>query len=430
VADQDDPTGLVRRYVRLGLRLDRVAPGLVDAHLGDPAVARAVAAEPRPDPAVLRRDAAALRRELPTAGLDPARTAFLDAQLGALEVVAARADGHRIGVVDEVRACLGVRIGPGDPDAYREAHRALADLLPGHGSLAERLGAFRARDVVAPQRLAGAVEALGAALRARTASAIGLPDGEAVRFEVVDTAPWSGFSHRTGPLGSTVSVNAGVPQRAAQLALLVAHEAYPGHHTDASRIEAALRDGTARFPERELLLARTPQSLVAEGAAELGLEVLLGRGWGPWSAEALRAAGAGPADGADGALAEAVEAAMEGLAEVRQDAVLLLHGRGAGVDAEERALAHLRRWLLVDDDRARRMLAFVAHPRWRIHTTTYVEGVRLLRPWLAARPSGESATVRFARLLDEPWTPGTLRPVDRASPVRHARRVTTTVRRR
>lgn len=72
-------------------------------------------------------------------------------------------------------------------------------------------------------------------------------------------------------------------------------------------------------------------------------------------------------------------------------------------------MAHLRRWLLVDEARARRMLEFTAHPRWRIHTTTYVEGARLLRPWLAARPPAEPVTVRFARLLDEPWTPATLR---------------------
>lgn len=410
---------MVRRYVRLGLRLDRVAPGLVDAHLGDPALPRAVAGEPRPDPEVLRRDAAALRAELPSAGLDPVRTTYLDAQLEALEVVAARAGGAEIDVVDEVEACLGVRIGPGDPDRYRAAHRTLDDLLPGRGDLAARLGRFRAADRVPPHRLGAAVEALGAALRTRTDDAVGLPPGERVAFEVVDGAPWSGFSRRTGPLASVVSVNAATPHRAAHLPLLVAHEAYPGHHTDSSRAEAALRGGTTRYPERELLLARTPQSLVAEGAAELGLEVLLGPGWGPWSVEVLRGAGAGPdasgsgADGpgADGALAEAVEAAVDGLAEVRQDAVLLLHGRDARAraGAEDRARAHLRRWLLVDDARAGRMLDFVAHPRWRIHTTTYVEGVRLLRPWLAARPPDEAATARFARLLDEPWTTSTLR---------------------
>ena len=98
---------------------------------------------------------------------------------------------------------------------------------------------------------------------------------------------------------------------------------------------------------------------------------------------------------------------MVPLAAVRQDAALLLHG-GNAFDRAEQARAHLRRWLLIDDVRAGRMLEFLAHPRWRIHTTTYVEGARLVRAWLAARPAGEPAGTRFARLLDEPWTPARL----------------------
>ena len=403
-----DPAGLPARYVRLGLRLDRVAPGLVDAHLddpaADPATARDVAAGPRPDPAVLRREASALRAELADGRLGPARTTWLDAQLAALEVVADRAGGARVGIVDEVAACLGVAVAPGAEDGYRAAHRALADLLPGTGSLADRLGAHRTRDRIPPARLGAATTALLDALRERTAGALGLPDGEAVRVDVVDDATWSGFSRRTGRLRSTVSVNAAAPQRAAQLPLLVAHEAYPGHHTEAVRTEAALAAGTAP-PERALLLARTPQSLLAEGTAELGLPALVGPGWGEWTADVLASVGPRP----DGALGEAVEDVMGRLAGVRQDALLLLHADDAGPDAPERAVAHLRRWLLVSEERARRMLRFLAHPRWRIHTTTYVEGVRLLRPWLAARPAGTSAVDRYARLLDEPWTPAALR---------------------
>jgi len=55
------------------------------------------------------------------------------------------------------------------------------------------------------------------------------------------------------------------------------------------------------------------------------------------------------------------------------------------------------------------MLEFLGHPRWRIHTTTYVEGVRVVRPWLHARPADTTPGARFARLLDEAWTPARLR---------------------
>ncbi|HEY7814148.1 MAG TPA: DUF885 domain-containing protein, partial [Nakamurella sp.] len=41
--------------------------------------------------------------------------------------------------------------------------------------------------------------------------------------------------------------------------------------------------------------------------------------------------------------------------------------------------------------------------------STYVEGDRLLRPWLEARQAGQSAMDRFRRLLDEPLTPRVIR---------------------
>ncbi|GLZ55181.1 DUF885 domain-containing protein [Actinomycetospora sp. NBRC 106378] len=388
--------GLARTYVQLGLRLGRVVPGLVDAHLGDAAAAERADDGPSPAPEDLRREAVALRRRL--VEHPGPRADYLDAQLAACEVVAGRAAGERFAFVDEVRGCLGVDVAPGPEDRYRAAHDALAALL---GVPLRRLPAamtaFRDADRVPPEALRDATAAVLAGLREATAATVGLPSGEAVDLEVVAGAPWAGFTRRVGPRRSVMQVAVDAGHRWTHLPLLAAHEAYPGHHTEAARTEGTVR------PERTLLLARTPQSLVAEGAAELGLEAVVGTGWGRWAADRLVGIAGAPRP-ERAALGEAVEAASEPLTSVRQDAALLLHGSSA-VDREERARAHLRRWLLVDDDRADRMLEFLGHPRWRIHTTTYVEGARLVRRWLAARPAGTPAGSRFARLLDESWTP-------------------------
>jgi hypothetical protein len=398
--DGSDPEGIARAYVTLGLRLGRVVPGLVDAHVGDPAVPRRVDAEPRPDPGTLRADAAALRRRLAAALPDPARAAYLDAQLAACEVIAARAAGEEVGVVEEIRDCLGVEVAPGEPERYRAAHARLADVLDVDvRGLPGALAAFRERDRVAPEHLLPGIAAMAAALRERTRDAVGLPPGEGVDLEVVTGVPWAGFARRVARARSVVQISREAGHRRAHLPLLAAHEAYPGHHTEMTRIELA----DAPAPERTLFLARTPQSLVAEGAAECGLETVVGPGWGTWAAAHLVEAGV-PTTAAEGALGEAVEDAMVPLAAVRQDAALLLHGSSAS-DRAEQARAHLRRWLLIDDARAGRVLEFLAHPRWRIHTTTYVEGARLVRSWLAARAEGEPAGARFARLLDASWTP-------------------------
>ena len=88
-----------------------------------------------------------------------------------------------------------------------------------------------------------------------------------------------------------------------------------------------------------------------------------------------------------------------------QDAALMLHDEHR--DADEVA-EFLRRWLLVNDTRARQMLRFLSSPLWRAYTSTYVEGYRLLRGWLDDRPAGVSLVERFGRLLDEPFVPSSM----------------------
>jgi hypothetical protein len=81
-------------------------------------------------------------------------------------------------------------------------------------------------------------------------------------------------------------------------------------------------------------------------------------------------------------------------------------------DADEVA-DFLRRWLLVNDTRARQMLRFLSSPLWRAYTSTYVEGYRLLRGWLDDRPAEMSVVERFGRLLDEPLLPSTIQSAQR-----------------
>ncbi|MBV9030705.1 MAG: DUF885 domain-containing protein [Pseudonocardiales bacterium] len=392
---------LVREYLLLGLRFDRLIEGFVDAYIGDAALRRQVDNEPRPDPAALARQAAQLRAELPAAGLPEPRVRFLDAHLTALECSGRMLAGQRVGFVTEVAAYFDVIIKPGDPEAYRQAHAEIDRLLPGTEPLADRLAAYRARDEIAPERLEPAVQALSSALRDRVRASFGLPAQETVRYEVVTDKPWSGFNYYLGDFRSRVAINADLGHRMAAVPHLVAHESYPGHHTEHCRKEAGLVR-TQRHAEQTIFLVNTPQCLMAEGLADLGLRVAVGPGWGPWAAEILGDLGLRM----DGEFAERLETAAAGLLGVRQDAALMLHDRG--LDPED-VLAYLRRWLLVPEARARQMVRFLADPLWRAYTSTYVEGYRLLSTWLEARSPAQPLSSRYLRLLDEPLIPSMVR---------------------
>ncbi|BBX68736.1 DUF885 domain-containing protein [Mycolicibacterium psychrotolerans] len=391
---------LIRDYLTLGLRFDRIEEGYVDSFTGDPALRRAVADEPAPEPAGLAREARRLLAELP-AGLDSDRAAFVGAHLRALECAARKFAGEDVGFVDEVEAYFDVRITKGDPERYREAHAKLDDALGGTGPLAERIRAHRTAEEIPPARLEEAIGAFSSALRDRVRATFPLPDRETITYEVVTDKPWSGFNYYLGEYRSTVAVNADLKQQMSNLPRLVAHESYPGHHTEHCRKEAGLVEAKGQA-EQTIFLVNTPQCLMAEGLADLALYAAVGPGWGSWAADIYADLGLR----FDGARAETISEATAALADVRQDAALMLHDEHRDVDD---VVDFLKRWLLVDDERARQMLRFLSSPLWRAYTSTYVEGYRLLRGWLDIRPDGVTLTDRFTTLLDEPLIPSSLR---------------------
>src|SRR4051812_9321093 len=391
------PLDVPLEYVRLGLRFDRLESGFVDAYTGDPRIRAAVADEPAPTPQQLRNQAANLLAALDASELPAGRQDFLRGQLTGLECTARKMSGEPVGFVDEVAAYFQVDVALGDPAVYAAAHAELDALLPGDGTLAERFVAHRRREECPPDRLEVAVQALSSALRDRVRGLYGLPEVETVRYEVVTDKPWSGFNFYEGDYRSRVAINAALPHRLSALPHLVAHESYPGHHTEHCRKELGLVERADRL-EHTVFLVNTPECLMAEGLADLGVQASVGAGWGPWAAEILGDLGLR----LDGDLAERVAAAAAPLNRVRQDAAILLHDRGA--DADE-VVAFLQRWSLVSAERAAPQLRFLPHPLWRAYISPYVEGFDLLSRWLAARPERQPVADRFLRLLDEPLTP-------------------------
>ncbi|MBU3751854.1 MAG: DUF885 domain-containing protein, partial [Mycobacterium sp.] len=366
------PDHLVREYLLLGLRFDRIEEGYVDSFTGDQRLRRQVANESVPDPAALAVQAERLRSELAqvprSAGFTEQRAEFIDAHLRALGCAARKFAGETIGFVEEVGDYFDVRISRGDPDRYRAAHIRIDDLLGGTGPLAERMEADRRADELPPDRLREAIDAFSSALRDRVRTTFPLPDRETVTYEVVTDKPWSGFNYYEGDYRSRVAVNADLKQQMSNLPALIAHEAYPGHHTEHCRKEAGLVSGLGH-QEHTIFLVNTPQCLMAEGLADLALHAAVGPGWGTWAQEIYADLGLR----FDGERAEALAEARAALAGVRQDAALMLHDEGRDVDD---VVAYLQRWLLIGDTRARQALRFLSDPLWRAYTSTYIEGYR------------------------------------------------------
>ena len=385
----------VTRYLELGLRLGRHIDGLVDAYFGPGDLAARVAAEPVLSPDRLADDARSLLAELEQATeLDPARRRWMVAQTTGLRQTARRLAGEPVSYADEVEACYGVRPRWVEEDELADAHLRLDAVLPGSGSVAERLITWREKQAVPVDRLGAAVASIAEDLRERTQRLFGLPDGEHVDFELVADRPWSGFNYYLGDLRSRVAINTDLPVLSPVLPQLVAHEAYPGHHTEHTRKEAGLVRSRKQF-EETIFLVGTPQCLLAEGLADLGIEVVVGsdpEALAAFTASHLRPLGVP----FDAEVAAVVSRAGEGLSRVRGNVALLLHERGAPI---EEAVAYAERWALLPRARAEHLVGFLTDETWRAYMTCYVEGLPLCRSFVAGEPA------RFERLLSEQLTP-------------------------
>jgi hypothetical protein len=402
------PVGLVDQYLTLGLRLGRHIDGMVDAYYGPPERSAAVGAEPVQPPEKLVAEAKALLAAIDAGGtLDPspaggstddgsapARRHWLRAQVVGLLTTADKLAGETISYADEVEACYGVRPSRVEEDVLLDAHRRLDEVLPGSGPLADRLVGWRESHAVPVDRLRPAIDSLCEELRDRTRTLFGLPEGERVDFELVTNEPWAGFNYYLGSLHSRVAINTDLPVLSTSLAHLVAHEAYPGHHTEHTRKEVGLVR-RRRWWEESIFLVGTPQCLLAEGLADLGLEVAMGRRPEAAVAAHLRPLGIRY----DAEVVAAVSEAGEALGAVRQNAAFRLHEDGAD---PETVTAEVARWGLLSPERAAKAVEFLTHPTWRAYLTCYVEGLPLCRAFVDGDPA------RFDRLLSEQLTPDVL----------------------
>jgi len=258
-----------RRYVSLALALRRFSPDDLDAYFGPPDLAAAPGSLP-----ALRADVQVLAAELASAETRSpqprqarllARVKQLDALLGLLAAPRARDFDAEAAAVFGLLAAGAMPAAR--PAAHARARQQLAALLPGTGQLAARLAAYRQRFLIPPgQRPAVFARAL-AECRAHTLAHWPLPADEAISISWTNAVP-AAWHVYLGQHRSSLRINpAAVADPAAALDL-ACHEAYPGHHAQFVLMDTAA-GGVA--VEDQIVLLRSPQSILREGAANHGI---------------------------------------------------------------------------------------------------------------------------------------------------------------
>lgn len=256
-----DPVSLdvvAEAYVKLALATGRYDVNYIDAYYG-PAQWRtdAQADAPVPLPELVAR-AGKLVTQVHTATGPADRKRYLEKQLIAVQAWLRLRNGTKMTFADECRQLYDIT-----PTRYNEAQlqalRAKADAYPGVGP---------GIDVAEFPATVATVLAL---LRQASTPFVELPEGETLELAPPTTFN-RGYHHYLGNFRGHVELAVDAWSLDELLATL-AHEAYPGHQAFFATREEQLVQGKG-WVEHTVEVLYSPESVVAEGTAEVALEVL------------------------------------------------------------------------------------------------------------------------------------------------------------
>ena len=264
-------------YVALILEIGEREPGYVDAYYGPGEWAEAAKANPRTIPQLIQGAASLTERlnAVPTDGAAPVvaqRKAYLLAHVSAAAARLRMLSGEKMSFADEAVALFGVRPELRPLSSYDPVLAEIDALLPGEGSLTDRVTAFKSHYVIPRDRLQVVMDAAIAECRRRTAAHIALPANEAFTLAFVGDKPWSGYNYYQGNSASKIEINADLPIYTERAIDLGCHEGYPGHHVYNALLEKTFVTDRG-WVEMSVYPLYSPMSFVAEGSANYGIDL-------------------------------------------------------------------------------------------------------------------------------------------------------------
>jgi hypothetical protein len=413
----DAMIAVAERYVHLVLALGQHDPDYVDAFYG-PAEWKTQAEKEKKSLDAIGAEAVELTATLtkiPNAATSgdemlKLRREYLHKQLAALAARVRMLKGEKLKFDDESRALYDA-VAPTYPDSHFEQIIAqLEAKIPGKGpsrtggSLWERYEMWRKPFVIPKEKLDTVFQLAIKECRARTLAHVALPLNESFAVAYVTNKPWGGYNWYKGNFHSVIQVNTDLPIFIDRAVDLAAHEGYPGHHVYNSLLEKNLvRDrGWVEFSVYALF---SPQSLVAEGTANFGRDVVF-----PTKAERMKFEKEVlfPAAGIDASRADeyyAVQDLMKQLDYATNEAARrLINGE---ID-ERAAVQWLQKYAVMEPARAQQRVKFIQ--RYRSYVINYNLGEDMVRSYIEKRTGAdpERRWSEFAKLLSSPRLPSGL----------------------
>jgi hypothetical protein len=332
--------------------------------------------------------------------LSPQRRDYLVRHITAMQMSLRLLGGEKVSLADEVEALYDVRPDWKDEANFEEAHRLLDEVLPAGGSLKERTLDWERSLEISIEKVKELLPAIVQKLRALTGQQFNLPEGENFTVEFVSNQPWSAYNWYLGNFQSRIDFNTDLPTRIGSLPALMAHEGYPGHHTDLS-IKENFLVRKLKYHEFTLNLLNAPSAVMAEGIATTARKTILTDDeLAEWlREELLPGAGLSPID-PNRILA--ISKAGDKLRGIAGNAAFMLHDQQK---SEQEISQYLQEYNLSTEKEASHLISFISNPLYRSYIFTYHVGYDLLEELF----QHGDRHIYCRRIMEEPVTPGLMR---------------------
>jgi hypothetical protein len=394
-------------YLRLTLAMGELEPGYVDAYYGPPELARDAKAKPVTLVEAGQNIAALTDRvgqvdENQLSPLQKRRRAFLLAQLKAAETRHKMLSGQKLSFREESLGLFGATPDLKPLSAYDPLLAEIDRLVPGKGALSDRVDAFQNRFTIPKDRLKPVFDAAISECKKRTSKFIKLPRNETFSLEFVTGKSWSGYNYYQGNFNSLIQINTDLPIRISRAVDLGCHEGYPGHHAYNVLLEEKLARGLG-WREFTVYPLYSPQSLIAEGTANYGIELAFP---GPerlaYETKVLY-----PLAGLAPSGAAAYSQLTDALTKLAGARFSIAQAYLDGEISKEAAITATQKYQLVSRKRAEQSIAFT--DQYRSYVINYGLGLDMARAYVeVGTPNRKEKWRRMERLLSEPTLPSDL----------------------
>ncbi len=394
---------IAQAYVRLGLTIGQYDADFVDAYYGPDSLRPT-----SPKMAVFPKDSLLANTDRLSNELqkilsdDPAdtirvRVEWMKSQLLAFSRRIKIFSGETSSFDEESKELFGAAAPSYPEDHYLQLVAKLDSLLPGKGNINDRFQSLANRFIIPKNKLDTVFKTAIAECRKRTLAHYALPVNEDFKLEYVTNKSWSGYNWYKGNYQSVVQINTDLQIFIDKVIDVGSHESYPGHHVYNMLLEKNLYADKG-WVELSFYPLFSPQSLIAEGSANYGIEVAFPEEEKTDFAKNVLL----PLAGLDTAGIHLYFTALEIKGELNYARNEVGRGLLSGNMTQEEALRWLMEYGFNNRETSLKSIAFIN--KYRSYVINYNYGKDLVKNYIESKGGADKRWELFGWLLSNPVT--------------------------